>query len=175
MFQVVLINKKINFLQWRCLRLLKVDKLSSFEKLVEKEKSVTIHTRNLQILATKMSQVYRNISPSIFSDIFHRPDANFNLRINSEFAMSNVRSVFHRSESISCLRPKIWDIIPLELKEFTRAVAFKKGIKERKPKNDPFRLCKKYVFKLGLIAVTLWAFSTLYWCCSQDLLYLKFK
>ena len=130
------------------------DQSSSFEKLLEQDKSVTIHTRNLQILATEMFKVYRNKSPPIFSEIFHRRDINYNLRINSDFAIPNVRSVFHGSEIISYLGPKIWDIVPLELKELT-SVAFKKVIKEWKPKNCPCRLCKKYVSNLGFITVTL--------------------
>ena len=32
-----------------------------FEKLLEQDKSVTRHTRNLQMLATEMFKVYRNI------------------------------------------------------------------------------------------------------------------
>ena len=59
--------------------------------------------------------------------------------------MQNVRSVFHGSESILYFGPKIWDIVPLELKELTSVVAFKRGIKERKSENYPRRLCKKYV------------------------------
>ena len=61
----------------------------------------TIHTRNLQILGTEIFKVYRNISPPIFSQIFHRLDINYNLRNNSDFAMPNVKSVFHGNESIS--------------------------------------------------------------------------
>ena len=64
-----------------------------------------------------MFKVYRNISPPIFSEIFLRCDINYNLRINSDFAMRKVRSVFHGSESISYIGPKILDIVPLELKE----------------------------------------------------------
>ena len=51
------------------MRLLYEDKSSSFAKLLEQDKSVMIHTRNLQILATEMLKVYRNISPPIFSEI----------------------------------------------------------------------------------------------------------
>ena len=43
--------------------------------------------------------------------------------------MPNVMSVFHGSESIAYVSPKIWDIVPLELKKLTSVVAFKKGIK----------------------------------------------
>ena len=124
------------------------------QKLLEQDISVTIHTRNLQILATEMFKVYRNISPPIFSEIFHQRGNNHSLRINSDFAIPNVRSVFHRCESISYLRPKIWDIVPLELNELISVAAFKKGIKERKPKNWLHRLYKKYVSNLGFITVT---------------------
>ena len=59
--------------------------------------------------------------------------------------MPNVSSVFHGSERILYFGPKIWEIVPLELKELTSVVAFKKGIKEWKRENCPCRLCKKYV------------------------------
>ena len=107
MFYSRIINNKINRQHERCLRLLYQEKSSSFEKLLEQDKSVTIHTRNLQILATEMSKVYRTVSPPIFSEIFHRRDINYNLRINSDFAMPNVRSVFHGNKTISYLGPKI--------------------------------------------------------------------
>ena len=77
-----------------------------------------------------MFKVYWNISPPIFSDIFYRHDINYILQINSELAMPKVRSIFHGSESISYLDPKIWDIASLLLKELTSVVDFKKGIKE---------------------------------------------
>ena len=91
----------------------------------------------MQIIATKIFNAYRNVSALIFSETFHRRDINYNLRINSDFEMSSVMSVFHGSESILYFGPKIWDIEPLKLKELLSVVAFKKGIKEGKPKNCP--------------------------------------
>ena len=71
MFRSRIINNKINHLHERCLRLLCGDKSSPFEKLLKQDKSVTIHTRNLQVLATEMFKVYQNIYSPIFSEIFH--------------------------------------------------------------------------------------------------------
>ena len=62
MFHSHIINNKMNRLHESFLRLLYGDKWSSFEKLLEQDKSVTIHTRNLQILATEMFKVYRKCS-----------------------------------------------------------------------------------------------------------------
>ena len=47
-------NKKINKLNERCLRIVYNDKQSSFNELLEKDGSVSIHTRNTQMLATEM-------------------------------------------------------------------------------------------------------------------------
>ena len=119
MFHSHIINDEFNRLHERCLRLLYGDKWSSFEKLLQQDKSVAIHTRNLPILATGVFKVHRNISPLIFGEIFHQRVISYNLRINSDFAIPNVRSVFHGSKSISYLGPKIWNIVLLELKELS--------------------------------------------------------
>ena len=70
MFHSRIMNIKINRLHERYMRLIYGDKTSSFEELLEQDKSVSIHTRNLQILATEMFKVYRRISPPIFSNYF---------------------------------------------------------------------------------------------------------
>ena len=55
-------NNKINRLHERCLRIVFSDKQSSFETLLEKDSSVSIHNRNLQILATEMYKIKNNLS-----------------------------------------------------------------------------------------------------------------
>ena len=154
MFHSRIMNNKINRLHERCMRLIYGDKTSSFEELLEQDKSVSIHTRNLQMLVTEVFKVYRSMSPPIFSELFRGRDICYNLQSNSNVAVPNVKSVFHGSESISYLGPKIWDIIPLELKELTSLNAFKKGMKKWQPKNCPCRLCKQYVSNLGFIPNT---------------------
>ena len=130
MFHSRITKNKINRLHERCMRLIYGDKTSSFEELLEQDKSVSIHTRNLQMLVTEMFKVYRSMSPPIFSELFRGRDICYNLQSNSNFAVPHVKSVFHGSESISYLGPKIWDIVPFELKELTSLNAFKKGIKK---------------------------------------------
>ena len=69
------------------------------------------------------------MSPTIFSELFRWRDISYNLRSNSNFLVPNVKSVFHGSDSISYIGPKIWDVVPLELKELTYLSAFKKVLK----------------------------------------------
>ena len=42
---------------------------------------------------------------------------NAHLRSNNSFKGSRVDSVWHDNESVSCLGPKIWDLVPNEVKE----------------------------------------------------------
>ena len=66
--------------------------------------------------------------PYIFSELFSRRDVS-GLPSNSNFAVPNVKSVFHGSKSTSYLGTKIWDIGTLEQKELTSLNALKKDIK----------------------------------------------
>ena len=63
-------NNKINRLHEKCLRIVYSDKTSSFEELFDKDGSVTIHTRNLKVLATEIFKASRNLSPNIVAEIF---------------------------------------------------------------------------------------------------------
>ena len=65
------INNKINPFHERCLRIVYSDKTSSFEKLLEKDGFVTLHTRNLRTLATEIFKVYNNFSSAIIVHLFH--------------------------------------------------------------------------------------------------------
>ena len=101
-------NGKINRLYERCLRIIYFDKQSLFETLLEKDGSVSVHNRNLQILATKMCKAKNGLSPLIVRKPFEqRNKQHYNLRNNSQFTISPLRTVHHGSESILLLGPKI--------------------------------------------------------------------
>ena len=59
-------NNKINHLHERCLRLIYTGKRSSFEDLLEKGGSVSIHYTNLRTLDVELSKVFKGFSPVIF-------------------------------------------------------------------------------------------------------------
>ena len=64
------IDNKINHVHERALRIVYKDKFSSFENLLERDKAVKIHFRNLQVLVREMFKVKNGIVPEIISDIF---------------------------------------------------------------------------------------------------------
>ena len=123
------------------------DKQPSFKILLEKGSSVSIHDRNIQCLATEM---YKVSDGYVVSKIFPQKNSHpYNLRLNSQFFRSLVRSVFHGTESIPYLGPVIWDILPDSYKNLPNFSVFKSRIKKWKPENCPCRLCKTYISRIG--------------------------
>ena len=70
MFHSRKVNNKLNHLHERCLRIVYSDKMSSFKKLLETDRSVPIHIRNLQIPATEFFKESKDLDPIIGSEIF---------------------------------------------------------------------------------------------------------
>ena len=94
-------NKKIKHLHERCRRLIQNDKLSSYEELLEKDWSVSVHHRSIQSLATEMLQVKHDQSREIVTDIFTKATQEKNFKRNQEFRIPSVNTVCHGSEITS--------------------------------------------------------------------------
>ena len=144
------LNNRINRIQERALRIVYNDGKSTFSELFTKDKSVTVHSRNLQISTTEMFKVKNGMAPEIISNIFQINTAVYNLR-NSDFKTENVRTVHYGTESLSFLGPKIWKIVPSEIKTSTSWQIFKNKIKQWVPENCPCRLCKMYIQNVGFL------------------------
>ena len=86
---------------------------SSFSELLEKDKSVTIHHRNLQTLASEIFKVKNNMALEILAEIFSQKESNYSPR-NSTALQRRNKTVMYSSETISSLGPKIWDNLPTE-------------------------------------------------------------
>ena len=100
----------------RCLRIVYNDNISSFEDQFDRDKSVSIHVKNVQTLALEMLKVSKNFSALILRFLQNAimfTTCEIHL---SEFVLSKINSVFHGKECISYLGPQIWNIVPLKLK-----------------------------------------------------------
>ena len=125
------VNNRINKLHERCLRVIYNDKKLIFQKLLDKDKSVSINSRSLQVLAREMYKEIKRLSPKVFTNTFTpRNQPNYNLRHITCFKMPLVNSVYNGTESIVFLGPKIWELIPEEVKQKESLNAFKDAIKK---------------------------------------------
>ena len=110
-----------------------------------------MHHRNLQVLATEMFKVHRGMFPDILREIFVPKRSSYNLCRNNTFERRQVYSVYNGTASLSFLGPKIWDLVPLELKKLENLEVFKLKIKKWIPFECPCRLCRTYIQQVGFL------------------------
>ena len=91
MFHSRTLNNRINQLHERALQLTYKDHKSSFDDLLQKDNSFTIHHRNLQKLAVEMFKVKNNLSPNFMKDIFLESTNPYNLRNAPTFKVANTQ------------------------------------------------------------------------------------
>ena len=112
-----LMNNKVNRLHEKCLCIVYSDKTSSFEELLDKDRSVIIHKINIHVLAIEMFKVYRKLSSNIVTETFRAHWNNDNLRHSSFFFYTLRLYCLSRSESLSNFGPRTWDLVTNTLKE----------------------------------------------------------
>ena len=105
----------------------------------------------VEILAKEMYKVIKGLFPKGYGNTFTpRNKPTYNLRLITRFKMSLVNSVYNGIESIA-LGPKIWELIPEEVKQKKSLNALKDAIKKCSPTNCPCRLCKKILHGVGFL------------------------
>ena len=79
MFHYGKMNNHINSLHERALRVVYRDYNTTFSELLIKDKSVTIHQRNLQLLATEIFKTKNELNAKIMEEIFTFKNVGYNL------------------------------------------------------------------------------------------------
>ena len=80
MFYRTKLNHRINSIHERALRVTYQDYQFTFLLLLKKDKSVTIHQRNLQVLVTEIFKAKNDLSPEIMKEVFELKEPCCSLR-----------------------------------------------------------------------------------------------
>ena len=144
-------EQKINALHERALRFLYNDYISSYEDILQKDFSFSVHDRNAQNLAIEIYKYLHKIPSSLFDNIFANQNCEMKLRTNTELTVPSIRTVFHGENSLRYFGPLLWNIVPTEIKQAHSLIEFKKKVRCWKPKNCPCRCCKEYVSGVGFV------------------------
>ena len=77
-------NTRINHLHERALRIAYNDNESTFEDLLKKDNSVSIHHKNIRLLGIELYKVKNNLSTHLMSEIFNLRNIEYNLRSQTD-------------------------------------------------------------------------------------------
>ena len=98
-------SRKINTQKYklheRALRHMFNDKSSSFRELLERDNSVTIPERNIQVLLTEIFNIKSGAPPEIMTEIFKFKDHSYDLRKNNCLEMRIIKSCKYGNETVS--------------------------------------------------------------------------
>ena len=108
-------QKQINRIHERALRIVYNDNNSSFEDLLTKSGSISIHHTNLHQVAIEIYKALNDVSSTLMFELFRFKEKKYNLR-NKNALVSNIpHSTNYGINTISHLAQKIWEIIPNEI------------------------------------------------------------
>ena len=110
------------------LRIVYKDYKSSFVELLSEDKLLTVHHRNAQKIAIEMCKVKNELCPKIMPDLFKEVTHPYDLRNSLICGSYKIKTVRYGTETITYLGPKIWSIIPDEIKESASLETFRQKI-----------------------------------------------
>ena len=90
-----ILNNRINNIYYRAPRIVYQGKESSFEELLQKDSSVSVHMKNLQHLATEIFNVKSSLSPIIMNEVFNfQKNEIYNLRSGIHLASRGMHTAY---------------------------------------------------------------------------------
>ena len=117
MFHDRSVNNKKKGIHERALRNAYKDNCSNFKELLIKANTVSIHHKNLQLLATEIFKTEKNPNPSFMNKIFEEKDNPYTLRSDRNILAPRPSTTGYGIEIARFHGTKIWRTTPSSLKE----------------------------------------------------------
>ena len=96
-----------------------------------------------------MYRVHFRIAPKIICELFNETKVPYNLSEDVSFRSYNAKPVLYGTETLSYVRPKIWNLVPFDIGDCVTEQIFVKILKKWKPDRCPYMLCKTNILNLG--------------------------
>ena len=123
----------------RALRAVLGDDLSDFESLLQNNKDICSHHKNIQSLMIEM------LTPTNMVLCFKRKISLITAVIFKNFWQKEKRTVHYRLERHSHQSPQLWYLLPESIKEVVSLEIVEREVKHWICDDCPCRLCEPYV------------------------------
>ena len=143
-------NNLINRIHERALRIAYGDYISDFSSLLAKDKSVTIHERNIQALSLEIYKTINGFNPTFMNNIFELKNPKYSLR-RQILAYPNPKTIAYGIDTFGYKSCNIWGSLPDTIRNAKDAKTFKRNIGNHCQNICKCNLCKLYIPNLGYI------------------------
>ena len=140
-------NNLINRIHERALRITYNDYLSDFANLLRKDGSVTIHQKNVQMLASEVYKTLNDRNPIFMKEIFTLKQHQYDTR-KKQLQCKTPRTVMYGLDTFGYKANQIWNSIPSEVQSDVTAI---KSYIENHADICTCNLCKLYIQNIGFI------------------------
>ena len=125
-------NAKLNCSFEKALQL--VCKGSELKRKQMKEKYVTTHQHNLQLLMVELFKTKHNLNSTFMKNTFTERDVQYNLRSKNHLQLPNIRLAKYGIKNIQYIGHHLWASLQDEIMDSGKLINFKQKIKimERK-------------------------------------------
>ena len=87
-------------------------------------------------------------------DLFQRREVNYNIRLQKDFSLRSVNTSSYGLRSLRYLAPKIWNLVPQDIRSAKSLSQFIRKIKSWIPDSCPCILCRTYIGQVGYLNQT---------------------
>ena len=151
-FMIGRLIRKWNKIHERTLRIAHKDSCSHFKELLTKADTVSIHHKNLQLLATEIFKTQRSLNPSFMNQVFVEKDTPYTLNSGRNILAPKSNTTGYGIENAHFLGAKLWHTMPSSLKESETLNSFKRDFKSYSFECN-CRLCEQFVQNLGFLGL----------------------
>ena len=102
----------INKVHEIALRVFLGDELSDFENLLQNNKDICNHHKNIQSLMIEMFKIKNELTSPIMNSMFERRNESYNLRNFQEFLTERKRTVHYGLETLSYWSLQLCSVLP---------------------------------------------------------------
>ena len=143
-------NNTIKRVHERALRVILGDDLSEFESLLQNNREIRSHHKNIQSLMIEIFKIKNELAPPIMDSMFERRNEPYNFRNIQEF-LTEKKELYYGLETVIYRSRQLWSLVPENIKEVESLEIFKREVKNWICDDCPCRLRKPYLQNIGFL------------------------
>ena len=112
---------------------------------------MSIHHRNVRLLSIELHKVKHNLSNQVMPELFDLRNINYDFPSQTDFELGPIYRIAYGLRSIKYFTPKIWNIVPIAVRNSDSLSRFTTKIMAWKPVICLCNLCHAFVGQAGYI------------------------